>query len=414
MKSLIKGQAITFLFLCSFIFVKAQSISNSAYNVFGIGTLEQQGLVQYESMGNAAIGSRPHNIVNLKNPAALNAIQGFTQIFDVGVTYSGLRQNANEETFQSSFGGLHDLNYWFRANSRTAFSFGVSKFSDATYDILDSQSGSNAIGRSDSRHIGEGGSSQVYLASAYSLSPNLHFGLKSNFLFGGFQENETVTIFDPSAQLDIVSERSFVTATLEAGIQYQFLVSKFTRLVLGSTFRTGSSVDFDEDVQIISNAGTSIDSLSSDTQSELYLPRKIGVGLGLESRSWMVNIDYEAENWGENVNNEVLEYNNRFVSSFGVQFTRDPFSDKLLNRVAFRAGAGVHSNYLDIDGQSFLGRFYSAGIGIPINRGAASINLAYQHYAHGTLESNLIQENTNTFSINVSIRDVWFRKRAFD
>ena len=210
MKSLTSRHVLFFLLSSQVLFAAAQSTTNSAYNVFGIGTLEQQGVVQYESMGYSAIGSRSLDVVNLENPAALNSIRGFTQIFDVGITYSRLLQNTNEEQVRSSFGGLHDLNYWFRANARTAFAFGVSKFSDGGFDILDSESGGNAIGRSDSRHVGEGGSSQLYLAGSYGISRNLHVGLKSNFLFGGFNKDEVISIFDPRARVEVASDRGFV------------------------------------------------------------------------------------------------------------------------------------------------------------------------------------------------------------
>jgi len=415
MRSLIKKSLFASVLLCSSVLLSAQSITNSAYNVFGIGTLEQPGLVSYEGMGYAAIGSRAGDLVNLKNPAALNSIRGFTQIFDVGIALSGLSQEVNDETVTSSFGGLHDLNYWFRASPKTALSLGISKFSDANYDILDSQSGSSAVGRSDSRHLGEGGSSQLYVAGAYSLSPNLHVGLKSNFLFGSLLSDEVVTLFDPRAELEIESKRSFVTANLEAGLQYQFLLSSKTKMVLGSTFRTGGFTSLREDRLIVSDAGTSVDSLRSDgNTSEIYLPRKLGFGVGLESQSWMINLDYEFENWGDNEDQDSFSYQDRFTASMGLQFVNDRFSEKLINRVAFRMGAGVHSNYVEVENQEYLSSYYTFGLGVPLNRGAASVNLSYQHYTNGTLNSSLIRESANTFSISVSIRDFWFRKRAFD
>ncbi|MEO9871941.1 hypothetical protein [Ekhidna sp.] len=414
MKNLIERSLLASFFIFLTFASTSQSIGNSAYNVFGIGTLEQTGLVPYEAMGYAALGSRPMDMVNLKNPAALNSIRGFTQIFDVGVTFSNLTQSANDDSFNSSFGGIHDLNYWFRASPRTALSLGIAKFSDASYDILDSQSGSNSSGRSDSRHIGEGGSSEVYLAGSYSIHKNFHLGLKTHFLFGSQDKDEVLSVSQPRTNLQIINEKSFVKALLEAGLQYEYQLGEAKSIVLGSTFRTGGSATVNQEELIISDSGITTDTLSSQDDSDVYIPQKLGLGLGVNIKSWNVNLDYEFENWGSNKSQDGYTYRDRFITSVGAQFIKDRFSEKLIERIAFRFGGGIHSNYVSIDNEDFISQYYTAGIGIPINRSAASLNLSYQFYSTGTTSSNLIRETASTLSFSVIIRDVWFRKRAYD
>lgn len=392
----------------------AQSVTNSAYNVFGLGSLDQQGLVPYESLGYAAIGSRSDDMVNIENPAALTSIKGFTQIFDVGITFSQLRQVTDEESFGSSFGGIHDLNYWFRSGSKTAFSLGISKFSDANYDILDSSSGNTQNTRSDSRHLGEGGSSFVFIGAGHSLTSNFHVGMKANFLFGNMNSNEVVALSDPDANLDIEKTSGFVKAIMEFGLQYEVKLNQTSDVTLGSTFRSGSTIDLDQETTIISNTGNSLDSLFLEENSAIKIPRKLGFGASFKSKSWLFNVDYEFENWSANDNEENFTYQDRFITSFGVQFTKDPYSEKFLNRLSIRAGGGVHTNYIKVENQNYLSQYYTLGVGIPISRGAAALNFNYQFYATGTTDANLIHEYTNTFSFNVSIKDLWFRKRAFN
>ena len=414
MRSLTKRAAITSLYVVCFSYGHSQSITNSAYNVFGIGTLEQAGLVSYEAMGYASLGARPTDIVNVKNPAALNSIRGFTQIVDFGITYSNLSQRANDDSFSSSFGGLHDLNYWFRANSKTAFSVGIAKFSEASYDILDSRSGSDVTGRSDSRHLGEGGSSEVYLAGSYAVLKNLHFGLKTRFLFSSQHRDELLSVTDPTINLEIENEQRFTKTMLEAGLQYEYRFGENKGVVLGSTFRTGGNASVAQEERIIGNSGNSIDTLSSEDDYRIYLPQKIGVGLGLTLKSWSFNFDYEFENWGLNESQDGFEYRDRFITSFGAQYVRNSYSEKLIERIAFRFGGGMHSNYVVVEKEDYLSQYYSFGLGVPIRKGAAALNLSYQFYATGTSSFNLIEERASTFSFSITIRDVWFRKRAFD
>ncbi len=415
MSSLIKVSVtlITFVLLSSK--VSGQSISNSAYNVFGIGSLEQTGLISFEGMGYAAIGARPNDRVNIKNPAALNSIngRGFTQIFDVGISFSHLYQQSVNETASGTFGGLHDLNYWFRTHRKWAWSVGISRFSDASYDIIDTPTGDLSNDESSVQYTGNGGSSQVYFAGAYSLFPSFHIGVKTGFLLGGLQSDESLFLSNPGTNLLIENDRSFFTSFVETGLQYEQSLGASSTLVLGGTFRPGNSVTMKQEELIIGDTGLSNDSLFAEGSSVVFIPEKIGIGLGLQFKSWDLNVDYEYENWGKNEKQDRFDYQNRFVTSFGAQFVKDKRSEKLIDRMAFRFGGGFHSNYVSVDNEDYLSQYYTVGIGLPARRGTAAVNISYQYYQSGTSSFGLIRESTNTISINITFKDIWFRKKAF-
>lgn len=392
----------------------AQSVSNSAYNVFGLGSLEQTGLISYEGMGYAAIGARPRDLVNIKNPAALNSISepGFTQIFDVGITFAHLYQQSGDATASGTFGGLHDLNYWFRTHRKWAWTVGLSRFSDASYDILDSPSGI-ADRESEVSHKGNGGSTQVYFAGAYQLLPRLSLGVKTGFLFGGLQSEESLFISQPGTSLIIENDRSFLTSFVETGLQYEHSLGESSKLVFGGTFRPGNSVRLKQEEVIIGDTGLTNDSLFAEGGSSLFIPQKFGVGLGLQLKSWDFNLDYEYENWGKNLEQDRFKYRDRFITSFGAQFVKDRRSEKLIERTAFRIGGGLHSNYVSVDGEDYLSQYYTVGLGIPARRGSAAVNVSYQYYRSGTSDFGLIRESTNTISVNITFKDIWFRKKVF-
>ncbi len=414
MKNLIKYSLLGSVWILCFGSV-GQSISNSAYNVFGIGSLEQTGLISYEGMGYAAIGARPDDLVNIKNPAALNSIngRGFTQIFDVGISFSHLYQQSVNETADGTFGGLHDLNYWFKTHPKWAWSVGISKFSDASFDIIDTPSGVLANDESSVEHFGNGGSTQVYFAGAYSLLPSLHFGAKTGFLFGGLQSDESLFLSQPGTSLLIENDRSFFTSFVELGIQYEQSLGAASKLVVGGLFRPGNAVSVKEEEVIIGDTGLTNDSLFANGNSSLFIPQKLGGGLGLRLKSWDFNLDYEYENWGKNEEQDRFDYKDRFITSFGAQFVKDRYSEKLIDRTAFRIGGGLHSNYVSVDGEDYLSQYYTVGLGFPARRGTAALNLSYQYYRSGTSDFGLIRESTNTLSVNITFKDVWFRKKVF-
>lgn len=414
MKNLIKYGLLASM-MTLVVSLSGQSISNSAYNVFGLGSLEQTGLISFEGMGYAAIGARPDELVNIKNPAALNSIngRGFTQIFDVGISFSHLYQQSGNETAGGTFGGLHDLNYWFKTHQKWAWSVGLSRFSDASYDIIDTPSGALANEESIVEHLGNGGSTQVYFAGAYSLFPSLHLGAKTGFLFGGLQSDESLFLAQPGTSLLIEKDRSFLTSFVELGLQFEQSLGASSKLVLGGTYRPGNTVTMKQDEVIIGDTGPSNDSLFAESSDNLFIPRKVGVGLGFQLKSWDFNLDYEYENWGKNEEQDRFEYQDRFITSFGAQFVKDKRSEKLIERTAFRIGGGLHSNYVAAGGEDYLSQYYTMGIGLPARRGTAAVNLSYQYYRSGTSDFGLIRESTNTISVNITFKDIWFRKKAF-
>lgn len=411
--SMISSTKQAFLLLSIFIsaYSYSQSLPGSAYNVFGIGSLEQTGLVSYEGMGYAGIGSRSTESVNIKNPAALTSVAYHNQIFDAGFSYSTLNQQTSNTSFNGASGSIQGLNYWFRLNQKAAASVGLSKYSDATFDITDAQA-VDAIINSDSRHFGDGGSSQFHISSGYTPFKNLSIGAKANFIFGSVNHTETTYIEDLTANINSERITSFANATLEFGLQYEWLLKDNASITFGGTYRHGTNTALNEEVNIISE-GFSSDTLTSSGNGTLYFPRKSGIGLGLKLKSWQLSVDYEYENWGENGEEEDFSYRDRHMFAFGGEYRKDRLSDNYLDRVYYRFGAGFQSNYIEVNGYQGMLQYYSLGLGFPMRNGSM-INLSYQYIRSGTTDRNLILQQTNKLTLGVSFKDIWFIRSAYN
>ena len=408
MRSLINPLRVIFVLASSYVY--SQSVSNSAYNVYGIGTLDQQGLTAFSSMGYSGIATRPEEVVNIENPAALTSISGYNQIFDAGLFFSSLQQTSGEGSFSGTSGGLNDLNYWFRTSEKSAFSFGFTRFSEGSYDITDRQSGVSTIGLSDSRHLGEGGSTTAYVAAGFNPLKNLNVGVRANFLFSSQQSSEFLNIGDLNTELRIENSSRFTKAMLDFGAQYSLALSG-TTLTLGAIFRPGANTSVREESLIVGSGVTS-DSIASEANSSLYLPQKTGFGIGIKRKSFELAAEYEWENWGSNEEQDGFSYKDRFTASIGGQYQKNRFSNKYADRLSLRFGAGISSNYLTVDRTNYLNRFISVGVGAPIGR-TGLLNIGYEYYQQGTTESDLILENSSTLSVGISFRGVWFRKRVY-
>ncbi|MEQ6166132.1 hypothetical protein AAOE16_02965 [Ekhidna sp. MALMAid0563] len=408
MMNTIKALFSAFFLILAFV-VQGQSISGSAYNVFGIGSLEHTGLVSFEGMGNIGIANRSTENVNLKNPAALNAIHGYNQIFDVGFTYSLLNQSSEGQSFNTSSGGINGLNYWFRNSSKMAMTFGFSKISDASYDVTDQNAENNVLGNYDARHLGEGGTTSFYFGTGYELTERLNVGARFNFLFGSMNHTESFYSPELSTYLEVEEDKWFTSALFDFGAQYIIPFGKKT-IILGATLSNGTSAGVAYETIIES----STDTLNyTGASSAIKIPPKYGLGVGVNNGSWSINLDYEYQPWGMNTNGNDYSYRDRTILSAGIEFQKDRTSQEYLDRMSYRIGTSTFNNYISIEGINYWNSSFSAGLGLPIGmRGL--INLSYQYVNNGTLSNGLIYEQQHSFSIGLSFKDIWFRKSVYD
>lgn len=403
---LVLSTLLSFLISVSF----CQSMPGSAYNIFGIGSLEKTGLVSFKGMGNVGIAVRSPEDVNLKNPAALNAITGYNQIFDGGFTYSRLSQQSDNKSFSTSNGGVNSLNYWFRNSSKMAMSFGFEKVSDASYDITDSNSGVNTFGIDETRHLGGGGASSFYVGAGYELIANLNVGLKFNLLFGSIEQSEIFYSQDLISEFLVEENQRFTASGIELGFQYGIPIGENKKITLGSIFKSGSKVRLSHEGSIMSASDTIT---SSSEYSSLIIPPKFGLGLGMQIKSWNFNLDYEVENWQRNEEESNYAFNKRTELAGGISFQKDRSSTTYFNRAIFRVGGSLSTNYIKIGGTDHLQASFSAGLGLPIGR-RGTINLAYQYVNNGLYASDLIYEQYHAFSLGFSFKNVWFLDGKYD
>ncbi len=396
------------LILCGCTPLYSQSISGSAYNIFGVGSLDQFGLLPFQSMGNAGIGSISEESVNLKNPASLSAVKGPNQIFDIGVSYTSLNQQSLSETFSTTHGGLNGLNYWFRASDKLSLSFGISKFSDATFDILDFNVGSSDLDTYSARFIGEGGLSNLYVAAGYQVTKNLSLGIRNSVLSGSQSLSEYLVLDLIGSQITIVQDRRFVKAVPDVGLQYKTMIAPDKFAILGVVYRPNSLVSYKDETIMINS---SQDSLEKIGERDYHIPEKIGVGIGFKFPRWELNADFESERWSTNEREESYLYKDRTLISVGATYQKNRFSNNYFDRMAFRAGVSFQSNYVIVNQINYWNQLYTFGFGLPFSRGM--INLGYQYATVGTNLNNLVKEKSHTFSLSFTFKDIWFRRGVY-
>lgn len=388
-----------------------QSSTGSTYNIFGVGTLWDDGLGAYRSVNNAAIGSRQAAYVNLKNPAALNAIAGPTQIFDVDVAMKGLSQQTNGESFSTMLGGLENINLWLKTGKRSGFILGASPFSDGRYDITDSYVASPVVGSYNVRYQGSGGITRFYAAASQGIGRYVSVGVRGSFLMGKLTSTQTLGGNSLVSGVQSTDTRVLKKFIVDFGTQLNIPLSEKQQFTIGVIYRPRFDLSFDTENKIIRDEYDSITDVSEDN---LIFPEKYGVGLEYRRSKMSFSLDGELERWGVNGEQDDFTYKDQFSLAFGVAYQNDPVAYNYLGRVIWRAGYGYKTAYTEIRGTTFANSSFSVGLGLPVNRGLGLINLGYKYTGLGTTDNKLVYEQLHTFSLNISIRDLWFRKTVYD
>lgn len=388
----------------------AQSIPGSAYNVFGFGTLDRQGLVPTQNMGGVGIGLRSPLDVNLANPASLNAIVGHNQIFDIGFSYSSISQSSSSESFRRASTDLKGLNYWFRPNKKMAFSFGSSRFSDASYDITEGSRTSEAFNSAfNTRYLGEGGLSQLYFATGIQVLPNLNVGARVNFLFGSISRIENIALLDVDTEFSIEQKDRLLKPYLDFGAQYDFKISDNAKLTFGSIYRPSAKFRINEETTLI---GSNADTLQVEQYSFSSLPQLVGFGVGFQNKNWLIGLDYQFETWSSLKSEDGFDYQDRHLFSFGAAYVKDRASTNYLDRIIFKGGVSISNPYVLTQNNSYWNTTVDLGVGLPLRNGSM-INLGYSYQTNGNEGRGMIHESLHRVSIGFSLKDIWFVKRAY-
>ncbi|MGB0525413.1 MAG: hypothetical protein ACPGJS_20730 [Flammeovirgaceae bacterium] len=391
---------------------QAQNAFGSPYSVFGIGDLKSTGFTQNSAMGGTGIGLRPITYVNPTNPAAYTAVgYPLTSIFDIGFNVSALRLENSRVTENIRDGSLSHLSLWFRYSPKAAGMVGLVPYSDIGYNLSTVEP---LVGTANSYQLtrsGQGGLNKFYFGNAFQLTKNLSVGANLSYIFGQIEQAETVV--DPSRTIDdFTIERDIFMHQLnvDIGIQYQAKLGEENTLTIGAIYEKSAALSE-------SSEGLFRDRTDSIFYEELavdeyVIPAKYGLGISFQNSQLAVAADLTHQQWSNSdfENDASLRNSSRF--SLGGEFTPNVESLDYLPRITFRAGAFYQSAYLNVNQKDIDEHGFTAGLSLPTSTWG-SVNIGYQFSQRGTTLNNLIKETNHQFSVGLTAKNIWFRKKKF-
>ena len=386
--------------------ISAQSTS-SPYSIFGIGILESKSIGPSKGMGGTGIAFMSDLSVNSMNPASYSGIDSLLTIFEVGIfgKYSSFSTVYDEQSTVNA--NLKYVLMGFRINPWLATSFGFSPVSSIGYNINATAPVEGTPQEYLETFSGTGGVNQLYAGASIKLLKNLSIGVNSAYLFGNITRMESSATFDYSYK-DVTYVSNF---DFDYGLNYQINIKKW-KYNIGIIYSRSKDLRTKNTTTITTPTGT--ETLKEYTY-DYSIPQNIGAGIAVRNGFFRAGVDFERSDWKDiEFTNVYFQTRNSSRYSFGTEFPL-PGSRKGTGKMIFlRFGGEYRQSYLLVDNTPIDGGTLTFGTGLPLKGTLNAINVALELGQIGTTKRGLIRENYIGLHLDMSLRDLWYRKRMYE
>jgi Long-chain fatty acid transport protein len=394
---------------------QSEGLTSSPYSLYGLGVINQTSIGKTNSMGYSGIGLKSTTDINNLNPSNYSLTPKNSFFYDIGVvgefnSYSNKGDNESKTTLNFS-----NLAFAFRIADRLGVGVTLVPYSDVGYTLLGLVSnieGSNET--FESNVAGLGGLNDLSFNLGYGITDNLRVGGRASLLFGNIEETETFAISNSYFELNETTNYSGLRLGL--GMQWDI----FDKLTFGSTVQLPVNLKGNLTRSVyktLDGSSITVEDEEADNVSDFKLPLELGFGFSTKIREFLIlTADYKRNLWdATNQSESIGTYMDQDIYAFGLEFQRDPNGFKYGQRIRYRAGFNYDNGYLAINDNKIDGYTITAGIGLPVGFATNSvINLSYAYGSKGQIQNILVKENYHTLTLNLSLEDLWFRKRVID
>lgn len=417
------GATMRFFALVSFWAIAAPSwAQGSLYSVYGVG--EPLFLPSSQASGMGYVGvAIPHPLyVNRVNPAMLSAIQSTRIAGDLSYVGYAAKGNLGStyQAFASFAGAGFAVPIW-----KTVFATGLYPYSRLDYNQR--QTGRLELPETDTtsveyRYRGIGGLSVVPLAIGFAPHSSRHrgtvrVGVSMNMLFGTM-ERARETFFGGAnlPQLSSVMEERASGASFTLGVSYSKtrVFSQTDMLTLGAAFTTATTLN-GERREFLSGNGVA-DTLQNP-RSAVSLPASLAIGVSYLGETYLLGMDVVAQNWSRfrYFGDDAPFARNSLRVGLGAEKLPDrDRRARLLDRLAYRAGAYYHQTPLRLSGTNIDELGLTTGVGIPISGDLSRFDINFEWAMRGATARNLVKEHIFRLRFALNAGELWFQKRKIE
>jgi len=423
------------IFLVTFSFTShlfSQFSTYSPYTRFALGDLAKPGLGQNQAMGGTGIAIHNENRINPLNPASFSALDSTSVFFDFG--FNSFHNQYKTEVSSNSWWNmnLHHVAFASSMGKHMGFSAGILPYSSIGYSIkaeFDDFEHGEAL---DTYYSGEGGVMNFYVGTSFKFLDRFSLGVTMNYLMGRLTRDRRAEFPMSSEYSQVSTHENFDLRkpVFSLGLQYHEVFDDRFFLTLGGVYDFKANVSASLDYKVYNailpfepaalNDSVIIEpgyALGEDTTyRDFSIPEKIGLGIafGIPNKLTLTG-DYVMQDWTGQMTGEKDATTKYSSMHFGAEYIPDYEALRGYHKlITYRLGGYYTNYYLMVNGYQLKDYGITFGVGLPVRSLKTSLNVAFTLGTRGTTEHNLVEENYGIITFNVTLHDLWFRKRRFD
>lgn len=404
---------IVIMFLIPF-YSNGQSNTSSPYSKFGIGDLASVAYGRNLALGGTGYGLRDMYFINLKNPAAVTAVDSMNFLFEMGVNVKTTRSDAVEHDEKYWNGNLTHIVASHRINRSLMASYGLMPYTNIGYRLRTMKvvEGDETFALTDWE--GSGGINKLFLNLGLKLSEKFSLGGEFAYYYGPVTESrKTWTLKQSSNPSFYHTSTKYKGASFKLGGQLNIPINtNGSNLNIGGAFSTGQRLWGKSEILIQQQYGSSaIDSIYyyEDNATSVFSPMSYGVGFGLTLKGkYLLAGDIEMADW-RTVNDDKA-YIPQTIYSLGFEIL-PANKQSYFSRCSYRFGYRYDSGYIQTKGYDIDDIRFSVGLGLPIQKSASMINVSFEAGQRGTEKLGLVRERYSQLTVAFSLQDFWFIPR---
>ena len=372
------------------------------------------------------------NRINHLNPASFSSLDSTSVYFDFGA--NTFHNEYKTESYSNTWWNmnLHHVAFASSMGKYLGLSAGVVPYSSIGYNIKQEYDDLENGLAMDTYYKGEGGIMNFYVGTSVKLWNRISLGVTMNYLMGKLTRERAVEFpmhsgySKPSSVENINLRKPIFTL----GLQYKEVFEDKFFFSIGGVYDFKADVNAANDYQVNNvfypedpawiNDSVAIDPnyiLGADTTfNNAFIPQRLGLGFafGIPNKLTITG-DYYMQDWTGSMSGENYTTTNATSMHFGAEYTPDAEAIRGYHKLmSYRAGGYYSNSYLMVNGHQLEDYGITFGVGLPVKTLRSSINVAFTLGTRGTTEYNLVKENYGIITFNVTLHDLWFRKRRFD
>ncbi len=404
----------------------------SPYTRFGLGDLAKKGVAQNLAMGGTGLAIHENNRINFLNPASFSGLDSTSVYFDFGA--NSFHNQYKTTTISNTWWNmnLHHVAFASSMGKYLGISTGLIPYSSIGYNITQQYNDYNSGVAMDTYYSGEGGIMNFYVGASIKLLSRISLGVTMNYLMGRLTRERKVNFPVNSNYSNVSSLENFDLRkpVFTLGMQYKEVFGDKFFFSLGGIYDLETRVNADLEYVVKNQIYTYqpeklydslvIDpdvTLGQDTAIRSFtIPQKMGGGIafGIPNKLTITG-DYYLQDWSGSLSGENYTTTRATSIHLGAEYTPDVKALRGYHKLmTYRVGGYYSNNYLEVNDHQLTDYGITFGVGLPVRTLRSSINVAFTLGTRGTTEYNLVEENYGIITFNVTLHDLWFRKRRFD